>query len=81
MGLFKSNIEKMRAKNDVKNLIKALKSNDLRVAGAVEYALEDIGCRTSEPFIEVQRDKEAIYKLLQRASVMENIFPTSFQLR
>ncbi len=46
MGLFKSNIEKMRAKNDVKGLIKELKSNDLRVVGAVEDALEDIGRRS-----------------------------------
>ena len=59
MGLFKPNIEGMRAKNDVKGLIKALKSNDLRVVGAVEDALEDIGRRTSEPFIEALRDKDA----------------------
>ena len=59
MGLFKPNIEGMRAKNDVKGLIKALKSNDLRVVGAVEDALEDIGRRTSEPFIEALRDKAA----------------------
>ena len=26
--------------------------------GAVEYALEDIGCRTSEPFIEALSDKD-----------------------
>ena len=59
MGLFKPNIEKMRAKNDVKGLIKALKSNNLRVLGAVEDALEDIGHRTIEPFIEALGDKDA----------------------
>lgn len=59
MGLFKPNLGKMRAKNDVKGLIKALKSNDLRVMGAIEDALEDIGRRTSEPFIEALRDKDA----------------------
>jgi len=59
MGLFKPNIEKMRAKDDVKGLIKALKSNDLRVVGAVEDALEDIGRRTTEPFIKALRDKDA----------------------
>ena len=59
MGLFKPNIEKMRAKNDVKGLIKALKSNDLRVVGAVEDALEDIGRRTTEPFIEALGDRDA----------------------
>ena len=59
MGLFEPNIEKMRAKNDVKGLIKALKSNNLRVLGAVEDALEDIGRRTSEPFIEALGDKDA----------------------
>jgi len=59
MGLFKPNIERMRAKNDVKGLIKALKSNNLRVLGAVEDALEDIGRRTSEPFIEALGDKDA----------------------
>ncbi len=56
MGLFKPNVEKMRAKDDVKGLIKALgKSNDIRdeirIAGVVEDALEDIGHRTVEPFV------------------------------
>jgi len=60
MGLFEPNIEKMRAEDDVKGLIKALpKSNDLRVLEAIEDALEDIGHRTSEPFIEALRDKDA----------------------
>ncbi len=64
MRLFKPNIEKMRAENDVKGLIKALgKSDDIcdeiRIAGAVEHALEDIGHRTTEPFIEALRDKDA----------------------
>ena len=59
MGLLKPNIEGMRAKNDVKGLIKALKSNDLRVVGAVEDALEDIGRRTTEPFIEALGDRDA----------------------
>ena len=59
MGLFKPNVEKMRAKDDVKGLLKALKSNELRVLGAVEDALEDIGHRTSEPFIEALKDKDA----------------------
>ena len=54
----------MRAKNDVKGLIKALgKSDDIRdeirIAGAVEDALENIGHRTTEPFIEALRDKDA----------------------
>ena len=64
MGLFKPNIEEMRARNDVKGLIKALgKSNDIhdeiRIARVVEDALEDIGHRTTEPFIEALRDKDA----------------------
>lgn len=60
MGLLKPNVEKMRAKNNVKGLIKALlKSDDIRIAGAVEDALEDIGHRTTEPFIEALRDKDA----------------------
>jgi len=54
----------MRARNDVKGLIGALgKSDDIRdeirIAGAVEDALEDIGRRTTEPFIEALRDKDA----------------------
>jgi HEAT repeat protein len=54
----------MRTENDVKGLIKALgKGNDIRdeirIAGVVEDALEDIGHRTSEPFIEALRDKDA----------------------
>ena len=60
MRLSQPNIEEMRAKNDVKGLIKALmKSDDIRVAGAVEDALEDIGHRTSKPFIEALRNKDA----------------------
>ena len=60
MRLFKPNVEKMRAKNDVKGLIKALpNSNDLRVLGAIEDALEDIGHRTTEPFVEALREKDA----------------------
>ena len=49
----------MRAKNDVEGLIKALNTNDLRVVGALEDALEDIGRRTSGPFIEALGDKDA----------------------
>ena len=64
MGLFKPNIEKMRAKNDVKGLIKALGKGDdirdeIRIAGAVEDALEDIGRRTTYPFIKALSDKDA----------------------
>lgn len=60
MELFKPNIEEMRATNDVKGLIKALgKSDEIRIAGAAEDALEDIGRRTTEPFIEALRDKDA----------------------
>ena len=62
--MFKPNIEKMRAKNDVKGLIKALRKSgdirdDIRVAGEVEDALEDIGRGTTEPFIEALKDKDA----------------------
>lgn len=60
MGLFKPNVEKMRAKDDVKGLIKALlKSDDIRITAAAEDALEDIGRRTTEPFIEALRDRDA----------------------
>jgi len=59
MGLLKPNIEGMRAKNDVKGLIRALDSDDLRIVGAVEDALEDIGRRTTEPFIEALGDRDA----------------------
>jgi HEAT repeat protein len=60
MGLFKPNVEKMKANDDVKGLIKALKkSDDIRVAGTVEDALEDIGHRTTEPFIEALINKDA----------------------
>lgn len=49
----------MRARNDVKGLIKALNTSDLHVVIAAEDALEDIGCRTIKPFIEALRDKDA----------------------
>ena len=54
------NIEKMRAENNVTGLLKVLnRSNDLRVIGAVEDALEDIGHRSTQPFIEALKDKDA----------------------
>lgn len=59
MGLLKPNIEGMKIKNDVRGLIKVLKSNDLRVVRAVEDALEDIGRRTTESFIEALGDEDA----------------------
>ncbi len=57
-------MDRMRANNDVKGLIKTLgKSDDIRdeirIAGAVEDALEDIGRRTTEPFIKALRDEDA----------------------
>lgn len=53
-------IEKMRAENDVIGLLEVLnKSDDLRVLGAVENALEDIGQRSTQPFIEALKDKDA----------------------
>jgi HEAT repeat protein len=64
MGLFEPNVEKMRAENDVKGLIKALGKGDdirdeIRIAGVVEDALEDIGHRTTAPFIKALRDGDA----------------------
>ncbi len=59
MRLSKPNIEKMRATNDVKGLLKALDSKDLRIVAAAENALEDIGHRTTEPFIEALIDGDA----------------------
>ncbi len=60
MGLFKPNVEKMRAEDDVEGLIKALgRNDDIRVAGVVEDALGEIGHRTTEPFIEALRDKDS----------------------
>jgi HEAT repeat protein len=64
MGLFEPNIEKMRTANDIRGLIKALgKSDDIcdeiRIAGMVEDTLEDIGHRTTEPFIEALSDNDA----------------------
>ena len=54
------NIEKMRAENNVAGLLKVLKkSNDLRVLGAVEDALEEIGHRCPQPFIEALKDRNA----------------------
>jgi len=63
MGLFKPNIEKMRADDDVKGLIMTLRKGDdicdeIRIVGAVEDALGDIGRRTTEPFIEALRDRD-----------------------
>ena len=57
----------MRADNDVIGLLKVLgKSDDIcdeeiriRIAGDVEEALEDIGRRTTEPFIKALRDEDA----------------------
>lgn len=56
-------IEKMRAENEVTGLLKALdKSNDLRIVGAVEDALEEIGHRSTQPFIEALKDKDAFVR-------------------
>lgn len=57
------NIEKMRAENNVTGLIKALEKSDnicdeIRIAGAVQDALEDIGRRTTMPLIEALRDRD-----------------------
>jgi len=41
--LFKPNVEKMKAKKDVKGLIKALRYEDRDVRRAAVYALEEIG--------------------------------------
>lgn len=43
MGLFKSKVEKMKAKRDVEGLIKALKDEDWNVREAAASALGEIG--------------------------------------
>lgn len=56
----KSNVDRMRANNDVVGLLKKLReTDDLRVLGALEDALEDIGHRSIQPFIEALKDKDA----------------------
>lgn len=60
MELLGTNVEKMKASKDVKGLLKVLKeSDDIGVAFSVEEALEDIGHRTVEPFLEALKDKDA----------------------
>lgn len=56
-------IEKMRVENNVTGLIKALGKSDnicdeIRIAGAVQDALEDIGRRAAMPLIEALRDRD-----------------------
>ena len=48
MGLFKPNIEKMKAKGDVEGLIKALKHKDVRVRGGAAFALERLGWKPGD---------------------------------
>lgn len=48
----------MRATNDVKGLLKALDSKDLRIVAAAEDAVEDIGHGTTGPFIGALRDRD-----------------------
>lgn len=69
MGFFKPNVEKMKAKEDVKGLIKALtdKSEDVRDAAA--KALGEIGEPALSPLIEALKDenrdvREAVAKAL-----------------
>ena len=52
MGLFKPNIEKLKARKDVKELIRALGNSDWYVRASAACALGEIGdARAVEPLI------------------------------
>jgi len=58
MGFFKPNIEKMRTRQDVEGLIKALKHKDFEVRKNATDALGEIGdVRAIEPLIQALKDK------------------------
>jgi HEAT repeat protein len=48
MGIFKPNIEKMKAKGDVEGLIKALEHKDRRVREGAAFALERLGWKPGD---------------------------------
>jgi len=57
MGLFKPNIKKMRAQNDIEGLIKSLKHSSVRVRYDAVTALGELkNARAIEPLIEALRD-------------------------
>jgi len=59
MGLFKPNLEKMKAKKDIKGLIKAMKDKDNMVRRNAVSALGEIGDASNiDPLIQALRDED-----------------------
>jgi len=60
MGLFKPNVEKMKAQGDVEGLVKALKHKDYLVAAEAAKALGVIrDARAVEPLMQAREDKDS----------------------